>query len=102
MGFGTFRFLGLFTLFFAVTSPASDLSTIAEKSGWTKTGRYDEVMRLCQAFENDFRGKVRCQTFGTTPENRPMLALVLSHDGLLDAKANRAAHRPVVLFQGGI
>jgi hypothetical protein len=40
--------------------------------------------------------------FGRSPENRPMLALVASSDGVLDPAAARARTRPVVLMQGGI
>ncbi len=57
---------------------ADPLSTTAESSGWKQTGRYEEVERLCAAFPKRFPGKVKCEKFGTTPEGRPMLALVAS------------------------
>lgn len=78
------------------------LTTVAEKSGWTETGRYEEVIRLCSAFEKAYRGKVRCAKFGTTPEGRPMLALVTSNDGALQPELSRKKRRPVVFLQGGI
>jgi len=78
------------------------LTTVAEKSGWTETGRYEEVVRLCTAFEKTYRGKVRCAKFGTTPEGRPMLALVASADGVLQPELSRKKRRPVVFLQGGI
>ncbi len=78
------------------------LTTLAERSGWTQTGRYDEVVRLCSAFEKTYPKKVRCRSFGTTPEGRPMLSLVASADGTLDAPSARRKGRPVVLVQGGI
>ncbi|HEX6849874.1 MAG TPA: M14 family zinc carboxypeptidase [Candidatus Polarisedimenticolaceae bacterium] len=90
-----------FLLAAAVAAPP-DLTTEAEKSGWVRTGRYAEVERLCPAFEKAFPGKVRCTRFGTTPEGRPMLALVASADGAFDPKASRAKGRTVVLAQGGI
>jgi hypothetical protein len=74
----------------------------AEQSGFARTGRYAEVERLCLGFEQAYPGRVRCVQFGTTPEHRPMLALVASADGVLDPEAARAKRRPVVLFQGGI
>src|SRR3954469_16511069 len=81
---------------------APPLTTHAEQSGWKQTGRYDEAVRLCDAFPRAYPGKVRCERFGTTPEGRPMVALVASGDGTLDPQAARRKGRPVVLFQGGI
>ena len=86
----------------AAASPPPRLSTVAEQSGFVRTGRYDEVQRLCSAFEAAYRGKVRCFNFGTTPEGRPMLALAASLDGTLEPAAAKARKRPVVLVQGGI
>lgn len=78
------------------------LATLAEQTKYDATGRYDEVEKLCAAFQAAFPAKVKCQEFARTPEGRPMLALIASADGVLDAKAARAAKRPVVFFQGGI
>ncbi len=78
------------------------LTTVAEQSLWTRTGRYAEVEALCRAFPQAHPGKVRCDTFGTTPEGRPMLALVASADGTLTPAAAAKKGRPVVFFQGGI
>lgn len=85
----------------ALAAPAP-LTTEAERSGWTRTGRYAEAVTLCRAFARSYPGRARCDTFGTTPEGRPLVALVASADGTLSAKAARARQRPVVLFQGGI
>jgi murein tripeptide amidase MpaA len=84
----------------ARASPA-DLRTIGEISGYARTGRYDEVERLCAAFAAKWPQRVRCFEFGRTPERRPMLALVASDAGGLDP-ASRRRDRPVLLFQGGI
>jgi murein tripeptide amidase MpaA len=78
------------------------LTTTAERSNWTRTARYAEVESLCRDFPKAFPGKVRCETFGTTPEGRPMLALVASADGTLTPAANVKKARPVLFFQGGI
>ncbi len=78
------------------------LTTVAEKSEWTRTGRYEEVVSLCAAFQKTHRGKVHCEKFGTTPEGRPMLALVASGDGVLRPESARKKRRPVILLQGGI
>jgi hypothetical protein len=87
----------------AVAAPsASSLRTVAEQSGDKRTGRYEEVERLCPAFQQQWPQQVRCFEFGRTPEGRPMLALAASADGTLDAAAAHRAGRPVVLMQGGI
>ncbi|HEX8700864.1 MAG TPA: M14 family zinc carboxypeptidase [Myxococcaceae bacterium] len=78
------------------------LTTTAERSGWKSTGRYSEVESLCRAFPQAFPGKVRCETYGTTPEGRPLLALVASADGTLTPAAAAKKGRHVVFFQGGI
>jgi hypothetical protein len=89
-------------LLLALPLLVASLTTVAEESGFERTGRFDEVVRLCDAFPKAFPRRVRCDRFGVTPEGRPLLALVASSDGVLDAKTARARSRPVVLAQGGI
>lgn len=81
---------------------AADLTTVSERSGFKQTGRYAEVIALCDAFAKTYPDAVRCETFGTTPEGRPMKLLVVSRSGALDPAAAHAKHLPVVQFQGGI
>lgn len=78
------------------------LSTIAENSDFKRTGRYEEVERLCAAYQQRWPNQVRCLEFGRTPQQRPMLALVVSSEAALDSRAVRQQRRPVVLMQGGI
>ena len=78
------------------------LATVAEQSGYVRTGRYDEVEKLCAAFERAFPARVRCVEFGRTPENRSLRALIASDDGTLDPVTARDRNRPVVVVQGGI
>ncbi len=85
----------------AFAVPAA-LTTVAERSGFQKTGRYDEVITLCGAFAKAYPDAVRCTQFGTTPEGRPMQALVVSRSGALTPEAARAKGVPVLLVQGGI
>src|SRR5688572_6063245 len=84
------------------TPAASDLTTVAERSGFVETGRYDEVLSLCDAFAKRYPKAVRCISFGTSPEGRPMKALVASTSGALSAEQARRRGLPVVLIQGGI
>ena len=37
---------------------STDLRTVAEESGFVRTGRYDEVIRLCDRFAESFRGSI--------------------------------------------
>ncbi|KFN50023.1 hypothetical protein N790_01255 [Arenimonas malthae CC-JY-1] len=78
------------------------LGTVSEASGFTRTGRYDEVVKLCDDFARAYPAAVRCLDFGTTPQGRPMKALVASTRGALDPAAARGQDLPVVLVQGGI
>ncbi|NHZ93377.1 peptidase M14 [Massilia sp. CCM 8733] len=81
---------------------APDLSTVAERSQFQKTGRYDEVIALCAAFQKAYPKQVKCIEFGRTPEGRPMQALVVTRTGALSPQAAAARALPVVLVQGGI
>ncbi|KFN42833.1 M14 family metallopeptidase [Arenimonas oryziterrae] len=78
------------------------LSTMSERSGFLQTGRYDEVIALCQSFQNAYPGVVRCIDFGRTPEGRPMKALIVTRTGALTAAAAHQRGLPVMLIQGGI
>jgi hypothetical protein len=77
------------------------LATVAERSGFLRTGRYDEVIALCDAFAKQYPGVVDCIDFGVTPEGRPMKALVASRATLDPARAHERGI-PVLLVQGGI
>ncbi|MCD9030138.1 M14 family metallopeptidase [Luteimonas sp. Y-2-2-4F] len=85
-----------------VLLPASELVTVAERSGFAETGRYDETVALCEAFQRAEPEAVRCFDFGVSPEGRPMKALAVSRTGALTPEAARAQGLPVVLIQGGI
>jgi murein tripeptide amidase MpaA len=87
----------------APTAPAqAPLTTVAERSGFARTGRYDEVVALCEAFAAAHSDRVRCETFGTTPEGRPMKLLVATATGAFTPEAARGRGIPVTLMQGGI
>ena len=86
----------------SAVSAAPELTTLSERTDFRQTGRYEEVERLCAAFAAAYPKNVRSVRFGTTPEGRPMLALIASRGGALDPKAAKAKQKPVLLFQGGI
>ena len=83
-------------------APGADLRTEAERSGFQRTGRYEEVGRLCADFQARWPEAVRCLEFGRTPQGRPMHLLVASTSGALDAPSAQARGLPVLLVQGGI
>src|SRR5688572_6598331 len=78
------------------------LETVAERSGFRTTGRYDEVERLCAEFAKAFPNAVRSFEFGRTPEGRPMLGLAVSTSGALTPDDARERGVPVMVAQGGI
>jgi hypothetical protein len=75
-----------------MTNPA--LRTLAEQSDFRRTGRSDEVTRLCAAFAATWPGVAHSLEFGRSAEGRPMRALLVT----------RADPRsvPVLMLQGGI
>lgn len=92
----------------AFSAPAAEpvdtdgLATLAERSGFARTGRYDEVIALCDGFARRHPDAVRCDTFGTTPEGRPMKLLVATTSGARTPEQARERRLPVLLVQGGI
>ncbi len=83
-------------------APAEPLTTVAERSGFQRTGRYEEVATLAAAFQARYPDRVAARSFGTTPEGRPMQLLVVTATGAFDAAEARRRGLPVVLVQGGI
>jgi murein tripeptide amidase MpaA len=86
----------------AAESPDTVLQTVAEQSGYLRTGRYDEVERLCPAYERIWPDQVRCFEFGRSPEGRPMLAMAVSGSGALTGEEAARRGVPVLLLQAGI
>jgi hypothetical protein len=96
--------LSAFPIFHAAHAAhaASDLATVSERSGFLSTGRYDEVVKLCTAFQQAYPKQVKCIDFGITPEGRPMKALIATRTGAMTPQAAKQRGLPVVLIQGGI
>ena len=81
---------------------AAPLETVAERTRYVESGRYDEVATFCKTLSELYPHKALCEVFGTTPEGRPMYVMVLAEDGGLTPDDARAKGRYVVLAQGGI
>jgi hypothetical protein len=87
------------------SAPAADdspLRTVAESSDFLRTGRYEEVERLCESYAHTWPDAFKCVDFGRTPEGRTMRALVASRSGALTPEEARRRGLPVLLMQGGI
>src|SRR6516164_7189849 len=69
-------------------------TTLAEQSDFRRTGRSDEVTRLCAAFAAAWPLEVRNLEFGRSAQGRPMSALLVSRG---DARA-----MPLLMLQAGI
>ena len=78
------------------------LTTVSERSGFQRTGRYEEVIALCQAFARAYPDAVRCDSFGTSAQGRPMQRLVVTRSGAFTPAEAEARGLPVLLAQGGI
>jgi hypothetical protein len=74
--------------------PEQLLTTIAEESGFRRTGRTEEVTRLCAAFAATWPQAVRSLEFGHSAQGRPMRALIASHG---DPRT-----LPMLMLQAGI
>lgn len=81
-------------------SPA-DLLTTSEKTGWKETGRYAEVVEIARKLEHA-SPYVKVVEFGTTPEGRAMVALIVSKDRTFTPEAAAKTNKAVILVQSGI
>jgi hypothetical protein len=89
--------------FAAVTAHATgDWTTPAEAAHFRTTPSYADTLGYLQRLQRAAPGVIHLETFGTTPEGRPMTVVIASGDGTFGPAAARAAHKPVVLVQAGI
>ena len=86
----------------ATTSKATDWITPAEAAQFRTTPSYAVTLAYLQRLQHAAPGVIHLQTFGTTPEGRPMTVVIASGDGTFDPAAARKAGKPVVLLQAGI
>lgn len=78
-----------------------DLLTTGEKSDWNDTAPYAEAVDLARRFERASRW-VKVLDFGTTPEGRTMIAVVVSKDRAFTPAAAAASNKTVIMIQSGI
>jgi hypothetical protein len=81
---------------------AGDWITPAEAAHFRTTPSYADTLAYLQRLQQAAPGMIHLDTFGSTPEGRPMTVVIASGDGTFDPAAARAARKPVVLVQAGI
>lgn len=81
---------------------ATPWTTPAEAAHFDTTPSYADTVAYLQRLQQAAPAMIHLQTFGTTPEGRPMIAVIASGDGTFDPAAARRAGKPVVLLQAGI
>lgn len=75
--------------------------TFTEQTDFQQTPRYDETVRYCRRLA-EASPWVEYQTFGTSPQGRPLPLLVVSKDGLFTPHAARESGKLVVFAQNCI
>src|SRR5215471_5086826 len=78
-----------------------DLLTTGEKTGWTQTAPYAEAVEISRRLERASRF-VKVIEFGTTPEGRAMIALIVSKDRAFTPEAAAKTNKAVIFIQSGI
>jgi hypothetical protein len=81
---------------------SNDLLILAETSDYRRTGRIDEVQRLCAGIAAKWPTAARTFEFGRSSEGRAMQALLVTRTGYLSAQSLRGASVPLLLIQAGI
>jgi murein tripeptide amidase MpaA len=78
-----------------------DLVTTGEKTAWNETGPYAEAVEIARRLERASRF-VKVQEIGTTPEGRPLIALVVSKDRAFTPDAAARTNKAIIMIQSGI
>jgi len=102
-GFAMYRLLFAALLgVVAMNASATDWTTPAEAAQFRTTPSYADTLTYLERLQKAAPGMIKLQTFGTTPEGRPMTVVIASGDGTFDPAAARKAGKPVVWVQAGI
>jgi murein tripeptide amidase MpaA len=87
---------------FAPFAHAADWTTPAEAAHFRTTPDYADTVAYLRKLADAAPGKLKLETFGTSPQGRPMTVVIASGDGTFTPEAARQAGKPVVLLQAGI
>jgi zinc carboxypeptidase len=80
----------------------TDWTTPAEAAHFRTTPTYLQTLAYLQQLQQAAPGKIKLETFGVTPQGRPMMVVIASGDGTFTPDSARAADKPIVLVQAGI
>jgi hypothetical protein len=101
-------FMRLALLCQLLTAPALSLArgdstwaTEFEKSGGTRTPRYEETLDYCRRLERASRW-IRVTSFGTSPQGRKLPLVILSRERAFDPAPASRTGKAVILIQSGI
>lgn len=81
---------------------AADWTTPAEASHFRTTPDMATTLDYLQRLAKAAPGKIKLESYGTSPEGRPMTVVIASGDGSFDPATAHAQGKPVVLLQAGI
>src|SRR5579859_458223 len=88
--------------FATMTAHAADWTSPAEASHFRTTPSYADTLTYLQRLAAAAPGKLKVESYGISPEGRPMTVVIASGDGTFDPATAHAKGKPVVLLQAGI
>jgi hypothetical protein len=89
------------TLADSTAAAPKDLLTLAEKTDYRETARYDESLALARRMEKASPW-IKVVTFGKTPQGRDLFAVIVSKDRAFTPGAAKATGKAIVLLQSCI
>ena len=91
-------------LFFGLAAPAraDDWTTPVEQSNFRTTPSYADTLAYLERLQKAAPGQIRLDTFGVSPEGRPMVAVIANRNGIFTPDGAHTAKLPIVLVQAGI
>ncbi|MGO4699680.1 M14 family metallopeptidase [Dyella sp. 2RAB6] len=81
---------------------ATDWTTPAEAAHFRTTPSYADTVAYLHKLADAAPGKLKVESFGTSPQGRPMTVVIASGDGSFTPEAAHRSGKPVVLVQAGI
>src|SRR5437763_13573966 len=88
------------TLMASTKASPPDLLTTGEKTDWNETAPYAEAVEISRRLEKASRA-VKVVEFGTTPEGRPMIALIVSKERAFTPEAAARTNKVIIFIQSG-